>query len=234
MNPDDMGQLYAGLVLDASVVSSKGFNARAFLEEQLQKSDAGSCLFVFDNFETTHNPIEMFNWIDSFIRLPNKALITTRLRDFKGDYPLEVLGMDEDEASELVRQTAASLGVTAFLNKNYVKGLISQSTGHPYVIKILLGEVARARRPINVPRIVAGSDEILTVLFERSYATLSPCGQRAFLTLSAWNSAVSRLALEAVLLQSIEERTEVEMGIESLYSSLLLTCTLRHLITKNS
>ena len=216
LNPDDMGQLYANLVLDANVVSSKSFNARAFLEKQLQKSDAGSCLFVFDNFETTRNPIEMFDWIDSFIRLPNKALITTRLRDFKGDYPLEVLGMDDDEASELVRQTAASLDVTAVINKDYVKDLISKSTGHPYVIKILLGEVARAGRPVNISRIVAGSDEILTVLFERSYATLSPCGQRAFLTLSAWNSAVSCLALKAVLLRSIEEPTEVERGIESL------------------
>ena len=37
----------------------------------------------------------MYNWIDSFIRLPNKALITIRYRDFKGDYPLEVIGMSD-------------------------------------------------------------------------------------------------------------------------------------------
>ena len=99
---------------------------------------------------------------------------------------------------------------------DYVKELISQSAGHPYVIKILLGDVAREGRPTNIPRIVAGSDEMLRALFERTYAMLSPCGQRAFLTLSAWNSAVPRLALEAVLLRSIEERAEVEKGVESL------------------
>lgn len=48
------------------------------------------------------------------------------------------------------------------------------------------------------------------------YAALSPCAQHAFLTLSAWNSAVPRLALQAVLFRSTEERNEVEKGIESL------------------
>jgi len=216
LTPDDMGKLFGNLVLKADVVAAKGFSARSYLEQQLQKCDLGACLFVFDNFETTQNPVEIFDWIDSFVRLPNKALITTRLRDFKGDYPLEVLGMDDEEATELVRQTAASLGVAEILTSAYVNDLISQSSGHPYVIKILLGDIAREGKLTSIPRIVAGSDEILTALFERTYAMLTPCAQRAFLTLSAWNSAVPRLALEAVLLRSIEERDEVEKGIESL------------------
>ena len=182
----------------------------------MQNSDIGPCLFVFDNFETTQNPIEMFNWIDSFIRLPNKALITTRLRDFKGDYPLEVLGMEDTEASALIDQTAIHLGVKHLLNGAYITELISVSAGHPYVIKILLGEVAKAGRWVAMKQIVAASDEILVALFERTYASLSPCAQRAFMTLADWNSSVPRLALEAVLLRSIEERSEVEKGIESL------------------
>jgi len=36
------------------------------------------------------------------------------------------------------------------------------------------------------------------------------------MTLAAWNSSVPRIALEAILLRSIEERLEVEKGIESL------------------
>ena len=63
---------------------------------------------------------------------------------------------------------------------------------------------------------VAGTEDILTALFERTYAALSPCSQRAFLTLSTWNSPVPRLALEAVLFRSTQERSEVEKGIESL------------------
>ena len=102
---------------------------------------------MFDNFETTHSPLEMFNWIDSFIRLPNKALITTRLRDFKGDYPVDVRGMDEDEARKLVDQTVVRLGIQNIVTDSYAEKLIAQSEGHPYVIKILLGEVAKASAP---------------------------------------------------------------------------------------
>ncbi len=84
------------------------------------------------------------------------------------------------------------------------------------MIKILLGEVAKARRAANIQQLVAGSDDILNALFERTYAALTPCAQRAFLTLSAWNSAVPRLALEAVLFRSTEERHAIEKGIDML------------------
>jgi hypothetical protein len=216
LSPDDMGKFYAGLVLPPEQTKEKGFNARVFFEQQLQKCDLGPCLFVFDNFETTQNPIEMFNWIDSFIRLPNKALITTRLRDFKGDYPVDVSGMEDKEARTLINQTAAALGISDLLSESYISELIAQSEGHPYVIKILLGEVAKAGRAADIPRMVAGTEDILTALFERTFGALSPCSQRAFLTLSAWNSPVPRLALEAILFRSTEERHEVEKGIESL------------------
>jgi hypothetical protein len=216
LSPQDMGTFYASLVLPPNKANEKGFDARAYLEQQLQKCDLDPCLFVFDNFETTQNPIEMFNWIDSFIRLPNKALITTRLREFKGDYPLEVGGMTDQEARLLVTQTASALGVAKLLNETYISELIEQSEGHPYVIKVLLGEVAKAGRTSNIQRLVAGTEDILTALFQRTFAALSPCSQRAFLTLSAWNSPVPRMALEAVLFRSTQERSEVEKGIESL------------------
>jgi tetratricopeptide (TPR) repeat protein len=216
VSPDDMGAYYARLVLPAEEVTRKGFNARQWFEQQMQKCDIGPCLFVFDNFETTQNPVEVFNWIDSYIRLPNKVLITTRLRDFKGDYPLEVRGMNEQEAHQLVSQVATSLEVTSYLSEKYISDLISKSEGHPYIIRVLLGEVAKAKKAVGVPQLVAGTGDILTALFERTYASLSPCAQRAFLTLSGWHSAVPRLVLEAVLFQSTEERHEVEVGIEAL------------------
>ena len=216
LSTDDMATFYASLVLPAAKTAAKGFNSRAYFEQQLQESDAGSCLFVFDNFETTQNPVEMFYWIDTYIRPPNKILITTRLRDFKGDYPLEVHGMDEQESRALINQTARSLQVSDLITEKYIAQLIAHSEGHPYVLKILLGEVAKAGRAAHIPRLVAGTEDILTALFERTYAALSPCAQRAFLTLAAWNSAVPRLALEAVLVRSTEERTEVEKGIDTL------------------
>lgn len=216
VSPGEMGRLYAELVLSPDQSMAKGFNAQSFLEKQLEKNDLGPCLYVFDNFETTQNPIEVFNWIDTFVRLPNKALITTRLRDFKGDYPLEVGGMEDAEARDLVARAGGPLGIDGLLDRTYVDELIRTSEGHPYVIKILLGEVARTRKHANVATLVAGNNELLTALFERTYASLSPCGQRALLTLSAWNSSVPRIALEAVLMRSTAERHEVEKGVEAL------------------
>lgn len=214
--PEEMAKLYAKLVLAPETAGSKSFNPTAFFEQQLGKTDSGPCLFVFDNFETTQNPVEIFNWIDTFIRLPNKALITTRLREFKGDYPVEVSGMNDSESRLLIERTSAYLGLNGILDSEYINEIIARSEGHPYVIKILLGEVAKLGRKSNIPKIVAGTEDILTALFERTYAALSPCSQRAFLTLSAWNSGVPRLALEAVLFRSTGERIEVEKGIDLL------------------
>ncbi len=118
LSPEDMGKFYASLVLNETATNVKGFSGRAYLETQLQKCDLGSSLFVFDNFETTQNPVEMFNWIDTYIRLPNKALITTRLREFKGDYPVEVSGMEEEESRQLIEKTARSIGVSILLILN--------------------------------------------------------------------------------------------------------------------
>jgi len=216
LSQDDMSKYYSELVLSRDEISHKDFNARKYFEEQLQSSDLGPCLFVLDNFETTENPIEIYNWVETFIRSPNKVLITTRLREFKGDYPVEVSGMSESESRSLIDQTAEILNITDHLNESYIAELTDSSEGHPYVLKILLGEVAKKKRIASIPHMIAGTEDILTALFERTYAVLSPCAQRAYLTLSAWNSPVPKLALEAVLCRSTKQRNEVEKGIESL------------------
>ena len=212
----DVAAQYAQFVLSPEVLNSKKFDRVEYFQEQLAKSDGGKCLFVFDNFETVQNPLEMFTWIENSIRLPNKVLITTRLRDFKGDYPLEVRGMTEAEARSLIDLTARRLNIRNLLDRENINKLIATSGGHPYVIKILLGEAANRKRFPSPRQVVAGSGEILTALFERTFSELSPCGKRAFMTLAAWNSAVPRVALEAVLFRSTNELIEVERGIESL------------------
>lgn len=213
----DVADRYTQLVLSREQLNDKRFNRRKFFETQLASyHENASCLFIFDNFETVRNPLEMFDWIEQHIRLPNKVLITTRLRDFKGDYPLEIYGMTEDQAEDLIAKTASRRGITGILNANNVADLVKFSNGHPYVIKILLGEVAETRRFSSPRQVIARSDEILTALFERTFRALSLCGQRIFMTLAAWNSAVPRVALEAVLIGSTNDRYEVDKGIESL------------------
>lgn len=66
----------------------EGFDKLKYLADVLQKSPLGGpILFAVDNFETVRSPSELFVWLDTYIRSPNKILITTRFRDFKGRLP---------------------------------------------------------------------------------------------------------------------------------------------------
>ena len=173
----------------------------ASLQESLGRSSLGPTLFVFDNFETVENPAELYRWLDTYIRLPNKILITTRVRESKGDYPVEMTGMTDPELEELVTNTALFLGIESLITEDYKKQLFDESAGHPYVVKILLGELAKDRKSRNVKRILATREDILEVLFDRTYTALSSAAQRVFLTLCNWRSTIPQIALEAVLLR---------------------------------
>src|ERR1700688_2084847 len=57
----------------------EGFDAVGYLGESLRNSPVGApLLLAVDNFETVRSPTELFSWLDTYIRPPNKVLITTR------------------------------------------------------------------------------------------------------------------------------------------------------------
>jgi len=211
----EISEYFAALTVPERA-ADKSFDAIKYFETQLQNCDLGASLFVFDNFETSQGPADLAAWLDAHIRRPNKILITTRKQEFRGDHPIEVGGMTNEEARKLVDQTSAYLGVAELLTPTYVEQLIAQSWGHPYVMKILLGEIAKERRAGSVTRLVASRDEILTALFERTYSSLSPASQRVFLTLSSWDSAVPRLILVAVISNSTDEPVDWDAATDTL------------------
>jgi tetratricopeptide (TPR) repeat protein len=215
LNLDDVSGEYVRLVAPVQFSDAK-FDAKQFFAGQLSKNDYGPALYVFDNFETIRNPVEVFQWLDTYIRNPNKILITTRHRDFKGDYHVEVKGMKEPECENLINTTAERLDITHIIDNEYKEEIYRESDGHPYVIKILLGEVAKDGMKRRVERIVGSSDQILDALFERTFSEMAPATKRVFLTLCAWRSAVPLLALEAVLLRPDNERMEVTAAVEKL------------------
>lgn len=187
---------------------------------KLTKNELGNALYVFDNFETLQNPVEIFEWINTFIRLENKVLITSRLsRNFKADYPIEVRGMNENQCRALIFSTAKRFGIENLLTENYITELTEESDGHPYIIKIILGEVAKNQKISDIQRIVADKDRILEALFKRTYGTLSNAAKRIFLILSSWHSTIPMLALESVILRSENEKIDVENAIEELNKS---------------
>lgn len=220
----DMARQFVRL-LEPPEMQDKGFDPLRYFCKALEKGIEGSpSLFVFDNFETVIGKREVYEIIDSFIRSPNKALITTRERVFTGDYAIEVGGMTKDEAEGLIHRTALDLGVTELLTHDYRRQLYMESEGHPYVIKILLGEVAKSGVVRKPERIMASEEQILDALFENTYnRTLSPDARRVFLNLSNWRSVVPQLALETVLLRDTDDgesdRIRVGAAVEELYQS---------------
>lgn len=212
-------------LMEPPEAQSKGFDPLTHFCSALEEGAEGKpSLFIFDNFETVQDKREVYEIIDSFIKSPNKALITTRERGFTGDYAIEVGGMTNSEAQELVNSTANDLGISDLLTQDYLRQLYTESEGHPYVIKILLGEVAKSGIIRKPGRIMASEEQILDALFERTYnETLSPHARRVFLNLSNWRSVVPQVALEAVLLRDTEDeendRIRVGAAVEELYQS---------------
>lgn len=226
LTEDEIAREFVQLMQPGSA-NVAGFRPLRYLADCLNKSPLNDeakkiecpILFVFDNFETARSPASLYAWIDEYIRPPNKVLITTRFSDFKGDYPVEVLGMSEVEAQQLINETAYSLGIHKLLSPDYRNDLYRESDGHPYVIKILLGEVAKAGRLQKIERIISGRTDIVEVLFERTFAGLSPAAKYVFMTLCSWRSTVPQVAVEAVMLRPQNEKFDVDAAIEELKRS---------------
>jgi hypothetical protein len=222
LNIEEIAKEYARL-LEPSESKQSGFKPLDFLRTQLSVvKPYGTALYIFDNFETFRNLGDVYQFIDTYIRLPNKALITTRIRDFKGDYPIEVSGMSDEEGSQLIDSVATSLKIEHLLSAEYRQEILTESGGHPYVIKILLGEVAKANQRMKINRVMATQEQVLTALFERTYQALTPAAKRVFVTLCNWRSMVPVLGLKAVLMRPTNERMDVDAAIEELRKCSLI------------
>jgi tetratricopeptide (TPR) repeat protein len=207
-------------LLEPAEAKNPDFNPMDFFASSLRSPDfSGATLYVFDNFETVRDQAALFRWIYEQLRAPNKALITTRHREFNGDFTVEVTGMTFDESIELIKRTGSLLHVEGFLNDELVRRIYREADGHPYVMKILVGEIAKSGPHGTFQRVFARREDILQALFERTFTRLSAVAKRAFLVLCDWKSPVPEIALEAVLLRSAETRVDVQGGIEELHQS---------------
>lgn len=209
---DEFTKLLRPSELGQEDVHPKEYVARALSG----RTDAGPILLVVDNFETVKSPTEIYETLNAHIRIPNKLLITSRHREFRADYPVEVTGMTRLEYDQLVQVLSSRLGITSLLSSNYRDDLFDESDGHPYIVRVMLGEVAIAKQAGNVRRVVAQKDHMLDALFERSYASMSPGVQRVFLTLCNWRSMVTQLELEAALMRPANEYFDVSGAVSSL------------------
>ena len=224
----DIAEEYRRLIGNSSNNQGENISAVSTLSKHMHEQPhghGGPTLFVFDNFETVSSPVDVFQWIDTNIRLPNKVVITSRFRDFRGDYPIEVSGMENEEAGKLISRTAIDLGIEDKIDGNRRQKIIEGSGGHPYVIKIFLGEVANTGNFGNPNKMMARNEDTLDALFDRTYANLSPLANRIFLTLSKWRTRVPQIAVEAVLRWRSTEDVNPEGALDELVRMSLVERT---------
>lgn len=221
ISQDDISRAAVDL-LEPMERDAPDFNATRYFEKCLRDGAAGNTIFVLDNFETVQSPVDVYAWLDTHIRLPNKVLITTRIREFRADFPVDIGGMTEEQAGSLIDQHSDRLSVQGLISAEYKSQLISESDGHPYVIRMMLGQVATQGKAVAPERIMASSDQILRALFERTYTALSPGAQRVFLLLSSWRVFVPEVAVEAVLLSPGNDRFDVREALDQLHRFSLL------------
>lgn len=170
-----------------------------------------SILFVFDNFETLEDARLAHQFVDEHVRLPNKALITSRERAFKGDFPIEVRGMDESEAVQLCEFVARDLGVESLVSQDAIRSIWEYTDGHPYVMRLLLGDVAKEGRYVPPTTSLPRRVNILQEVFERSFNKLSRAGRWSFLVVGSWRSTIPLLPL---LVVGGRQGVDIEQGLE--------------------
>lgn len=215
---EEFSDRYFEFVIQAGGKVDAAQTKKDLLSSGLSTINEGRTLFVFDNFETIQRYDEAYRWIDEFVRIPNKVLITTRVRgQFRADYPITVSGMNENECHELIKFNAERLGIASRIDTVLATSIIEESGGHPYIIKIMIGEIAKRPGARSVERVIASRDEVLEALFERTYNMLGSSSRRVFLTLANWRAdLIPELAVEAIYIRQNSEIRDIQNVLDEL------------------
>lgn len=188
---------------------------QSWLERALCSDTLGRVLWAFDNFETLANPQELFTVVEQAVQEPHKVLITTRHRESVGDFPIEVPGMERDEFEQLVNEECVRIGLDLGVAAASLTELYEETSGHPYITKILLGELRENPRA-KFGRVLERRDNLLEALFERTFTRLGPDTQHVFLLSCSWRSMIPQLALEVALNGVSGHGIDVESALDEL------------------
>ncbi|HUJ28737.1 MAG TPA: hypothetical protein VLW85_22105, partial [Myxococcales bacterium] len=181
----------------------------AFVEKISGK--AGPILLVLDNFETVDDPEGIHRFLDSHVILPCKVLITSRHASFKGDFPLDVSGMEEDEARALLIAEARLAHCEPKLKEQRVIRIMEATGRSPYAMKLAVGQLAAGTSDIeSVLTRALGRDEVIDALFDRSFAALSEPGKFLYLFLGRIGRPTPTVVLHGLMGTLSENYFEAE------------------------
>jgi hypothetical protein len=138
--------------------------AREFFETSMRQEPV---LLVLDNFETFDQQERAYEYLDDLVQPPAKIVITSR-HVFKGDYAVEVKGMAEDEADQLLLQAARAAGVEALMTPRVRRKVFDRCQGHPYAMKLVASQIKSEAGLNDLVSQVLRHEDLLDALFRRS------------------------------------------------------------------
>ena len=224
---DDICQTARELLEDTGTVIKGSLPSDILLQKILHSNESGRTLWVLDNFETVKDQKSVFDLFDQYLHHrknnSHKLLITTRHRFFYGDYPVQVDGMSKNEFKSLVDKEMIKLG--KHLQDNDIEMLFRESNGHPYIAKIILGEIKRGKSKKPTP-ILSKKEDILDALFERTFEQLSNDARHVYLLLCKWNNFIPFVALDLTVNSKIVNTRQVDIvkAIDELIDYSLIEC----------
>lgn len=187
----------------------------------LQSDDQGRVLWVLDNFETLQDPADVYSLIDRSLGPSNRVLITTRHRDFYGDYEIEVRGLERSEFQQLVDEFSTSIGVRITSEK--AEQIFRETDGHPYITKMMISDFKV--NPLTAIKTVANRADLQENLLERTYSRLSEGSSNLFLLLSTFNSVILGIALRVAVADFPIFGDDVESLLDELASNSMVELT---------
>lgn len=182
-------EMYARLLGD----DLEGDAAKEMFEHDLADR-ACPTLLVMDNFETFVAQGDAYQYLDEVVQPPSKVVITSR-HDFKGDFQVQVRGMETDEAAQLIRLAARRAGREGLIDPKVVARIYEKSQGHPYAMKLLATSVESKAGLANLLRDVFRDEGLLDALFRESIAGVDDEAEFVFLLASRFPAGVSEVAL---------------------------------------
>lgn len=184
-----------------------------WFSDLLSSEKHGRVLWILDNFETVHAPEDTVQFIANKLHQENRVLITTRHREYQGDYAIPVMGMEEPEFLQLVKACARIHGI--LIDDKRIQNMHIDCEGHPYIAKLHVADLRV--NPAASIKTTLNKERIQEDLLERTYLRLDDDSKRVFLLLCTFKSVIYRLALKL----AVESETLVTRDIDGILDNLV-------------
>jgi hypothetical protein len=142
--------------------------ARKFFEDSMR---AEPILLVRDNFETFDEQEAAYQYLEDLVEPPAKVVITSR-HVFRGDYAVEVKGMSEHEAEQLLLHSARCAGIEPLMTPSVRQRVFERCQGHPYAMKLVASQLKSESGLTDLLTQVLRKSDLLDALFRRSLEDL--------------------------------------------------------------